>query len=1153
MSDTLPNMTSSDFADTSSQFSDYFKAVHGYEPYPWQSRLTEEVLEAGEWPEVIDLPTGTGKTAVLDTALYTLAKRPEIFPRRVVFVIDRRIVVDQVYKRAECIRNRIKEADSGVLADLRRRFKSLTDADEPLGVAALRGGVPIDGEWARRPEQPWVIVSTVDQFGSRLLFRGYGVSERMQPVHAGLAGNDCLVILDEVHLSKAFAQTLGEVSSSGLVPAIRSVNSDLLPRRFKIVEMSATPDNEKATRFKLQRGDLEGSPRLRRIARAPKHAQLLEIKGTRPAHESVPKKVVELICKKSKDPDINLRDDEMSVGVIVNRVRTARETCDALRANAAFRKQGAEVHLLTGRMRPIDRTRALEAITESVDPERPSPLAKRTVVVATQAIEVGADFSFDALITEAAPADSLRQRLGRLDRRGTLAKERSGAARCWILGVMSAMKPKQPDPVYGHSARVTWEELQRLAESGWEDAEYGDGLTALGDTEPGEGFLALEDSVESAAIPPWIDVGPGSSLFERLQGDIQAPKKEAPLVLPTHIDAWSQTNPKPVVDPPISEFLHGKESSHEPEVSILWRWDRSDLVLALVPPRPTEFLSVPISAAKGWLRGAAEVPVADTAAASADDQAGRRSRNRKPSDRMLRDVVIWTRSQEQLTEPLKNVDDLKPGSVLIAHPELGGLRNGTWDPGYRPTARRDAAGEDDGSEKPIPVEDVGDEAQLSHHIRGQGFAQSVGVRATLRLDKQLFKQLLSAANRLNTTGQSDSSDASGTSRGDAKGSKHGSSQQAFMFENDGTAEADGATDSPQAIWDDFPDPANEREASERPLEVITEWLSRLRSLTSEGSVRLPEWMARVVEEFSTSKQFKYELARPDSNSEHQSASGSEYYVLVGNMVDPAILDESDDAPSLTGTRTNLRDHLAGVGGRAAAYGRRLGLSESIIEDLRLAGELHDLGKVDKRFQAQLHGNDKVSMAGSDEPLAKSLPDARRPLKNGWPPVRHEISSVAMVQSSPALLEHAQDPDLVLHLIATHHGHGRSLFPIRQDDDPQQLQADGRFQDDGFRLLPANGEIGSSETQAGLLDSVFTTGNSASNGGVQGFGQAPGSVAMSVSSAVASTPLALEMANRFWRLQKRYGHHGLAWLEAILRLADHQQSAEEAKPRAEEAK
>ena len=973
------------------RFDAYFRAVHACEPYPWQTRLTQEVLASEQWPEVIELPTGTGKTAVLDTALYALAARPEVFPRRIVFVIDRRIVVDQVYERARRIRDRLSEARDGILAEMRERLNGphgLTDANKPLGVAALRGGIPIDGEWARRPEQPWVIVSTVDQFGSRLLFRGYGVSERMRPVHAGLAGNDCLVILDEVHLSTAFAQTLHDASSSGQVPFICAVNSDLLPRRFRVVEMSATPTKEQATRFKLTHNDLDGSVRLKRLVEASKRAGLVKVGGTRPAHETVPKKVLELIDK--------LQDHEKSVGVIVNRVRTARTT------HAALREKGMAAHLVTGRMRPIDKKRVLEAISRCVDPERRVPLDERTVVVATQAIEVGADFSFDALISEAAPIDSLRQRLGRLDRRGTLAEDRGEPARCWILGVESAMKPKSPDPVYGDAARLTWEEMGALAEDGE------------------------------------IEVGPGTDLLGRLSAEARAPRSEAPLLLPTHIDAWSQTSPQPIVDPPIDEFLHGKENGREPDVSVVWRWDCSDEALALVPPRPAEFLSVPVSAVRNWIRRAAEVPVADIAAGPSEELFARTVRDRESERGQLRLVRRWIGRQEGRTEEIARLEQIKPGDLIIADPMLGGLRHGTWDPESRSTENLDETGGD----QPGPVDDLGDAAQFAYRRR-----------ATLRLDRRLFR------------------------------GHHGL---------------------------DVPSPQQERDASETPREAVKQWLSDIASLPS-GS--LPEWMAPVVEHFRTSALFDVELVPSDPDPQ------DDYYVLVERSVDPAVLDDFEDAPSLTGTTTTLGVHLAGVGARVADYGSRLGLTEELVQDLRLAAELHDLGKVDSRFQAQLHGHDPVCIAESDEPLAKSRAGARTRSWQ-WPPVRHEFGSVALVKDNPAVLDRAHDADLVLHLVGTHHGFGRPLPQIRADGEPQLLTAAGRFLDGSFRLCPV-GEDDSPAQQ--------------DNGGA---------LRMSASSDLAATPLALEMADRFWRLQERYGHHGLAWLEAILRLADHQQSAEE---------
>lgn len=45
-------------------FDEFFRAVHGYAPFKWQCRLAQE-LAAGQWPDVIDVPTGAGKTSLI--------------------------------------------------------------------------------------------------------------------------------------------------------------------------------------------------------------------------------------------------------------------------------------------------------------------------------------------------------------------------------------------------------------------------------------------------------------------------------------------------------------------------------------------------------------------------------------------------------------------------------------------------------------------------------------------------------------------------------------------------------------------------------------------------------------------------------------------------------------------------------------------------------------------------------------------------------------------------------------------------------------------------------------------------------------------------------------------------------------------------------
>src|SRR4051794_884085 len=152
------------------QFEQFFQAVYGYAPFPWQKRLAKRVC-AGDWPRAIALPTAAGKTACIDIAVFALACRADNAPRRIFFVVDRRIVVDQAYDHAKQLAKVLKEAKSGILKKVADSLRELTREQQlkdarPLDVYALRGGMYRESAWARSPLQPTVIASTVDQVGS---------------------------------------------------------------------------------------------------------------------------------------------------------------------------------------------------------------------------------------------------------------------------------------------------------------------------------------------------------------------------------------------------------------------------------------------------------------------------------------------------------------------------------------------------------------------------------------------------------------------------------------------------------------------------------------------------------------------------------------------------------------------------------------------------------------------------------------------------------------------------------------------------------------------------------------------------------------------------------------------------------------------------
>jgi CRISPR-associated endonuclease/helicase Cas3 len=117
-------------------------------------------------------------------------------PRRLVYVVDRRTVVDQATDLATKLRKNVAASLSGF---------------GDLAISTLRGQLADNREWSRDPSRPAIIIGTVDLIGSALLFAGYRSSSKRRPLEAGMLGQDSLLVLDEAHLSKPFEKLLDGV------------------------------------------------------------------------------------------------------------------------------------------------------------------------------------------------------------------------------------------------------------------------------------------------------------------------------------------------------------------------------------------------------------------------------------------------------------------------------------------------------------------------------------------------------------------------------------------------------------------------------------------------------------------------------------------------------------------------------------------------------------------------------------------------------------------------------------------------------------------------------------------------------------------------------------------------------------------------------
>jgi len=415
---------------TFEEFDLLYRALTGHDgACRWQYRLFAE-LEAGRFPTDVELATGLGKTTII--VLWVLAlgravgRSPCPVPRRLAYVVNRRVVVDQASEFAEEIRARLEAAKDDPSNILHRLASKLSEAGctpSVVEISTLRGQRALDTRWRDDPSRPAIIVGTVDMIGSRVLFSAYGrVGPWGRSLEAGLLGQDCLLVLDEAHLCSPFAATLAAVERrcGGTPPfAIVRMGATMAPVTDLLGRTPGLPSSPGRLRpFRLLNGDTTIDGRSwptevheRKVSdrlNAPKPIEVEPVDGDQGAGKQLAAWAIDQASK----------TDGAAVALVLNTVAEARRSAEALRKDGI---EPGRIVTLTGSMRGWDR----DAVVESEGYGRFKSQRDRTAahgqsafLVATSCIEVGADIDCDHLGTEACAADSLIQRLGRVNRLG---------------------------------------------------------------------------------------------------------------------------------------------------------------------------------------------------------------------------------------------------------------------------------------------------------------------------------------------------------------------------------------------------------------------------------------------------------------------------------------------------------------------------------------------------------------------------------------------------------------------------------------------------------------------------------------------------------------------------------------------------------------
>lgn len=374
-------------------FADFFKQATQFEtsPYDYQRRLAEEA-----WPDVLEIPTGMGKTVAV--ILAWAYKRRELHdpgtPRRLVYCLPMRVLVEQTARNAEqwlC--------NLGFLGEL---------GDKKVSINLLMGGESDIKSWVEYPDEDMIILGTQDMLLSRALMRGYGISRYRWPMDFALLHNDALWVYDEIQLMGPALSTSTQldafrrdVENKPARPS-RSLWASATLRTDWLNSIDFCPFLAGLTTLQLDENEKQSAAVQKRWCAAKHLNQANTVLNAQNAKKNATAYIEALANEISEH-----HKEGTQTLVIVNRVDRAQQLYIAL----GKKLKAVPRLLLHARFRPAERGKIEAALREQIGDEG-------RIIVATQAIEAGVDISSRILFAELAPWSSLVQRFGRCNRSG---------------------------------------------------------------------------------------------------------------------------------------------------------------------------------------------------------------------------------------------------------------------------------------------------------------------------------------------------------------------------------------------------------------------------------------------------------------------------------------------------------------------------------------------------------------------------------------------------------------------------------------------------------------------------------------------------------------------------------------------------------------